>query len=237
MLSKTEIIESFGKIMTGYLLFMEQSEVVINSKYVETILYNGANIVIHVFTMFVSNGQPIENILKQCCKTYICYLEYIEQIDKTNLANNLYISDISAFVYKMVFSDLNNVTNISASNRNIIDLLVKNWNVLMSWNTPISLEVKIAICDIHLVNYTKLFYNITNASLYRDYLDCIQNKFKMSEKVYFMFLNEYYKSLYKMKKKNTISSIEEKHMVFIATHQLIDTPTSENIHDIVKLLL
>jgi hypothetical protein len=88
MLSDTEIIEGFGKIMTGYLLFMDQSEIVSKSKYSDMIFYNGANIVIHVFTMHVYAKHSLENIYNQCCKSYVCYLEYIEQLDKTNLANN-----------------------------------------------------------------------------------------------------------------------------------------------------
>ena len=106
MLSATEIIEGFGKIMTGYLLFMDQSEIVSKSKYMNTILYNGGNIVIHVFTMHVYANQSLENIFNQCSKAYVCYLEYIEQLDKTNLANNLYISDISIFVYKLTLGEI-----------------------------------------------------------------------------------------------------------------------------------
>jgi hypothetical protein len=106
MLSTIEIIDSFSKIMTGYLLLIEQSEIVRKSKHLDMIVYNGANIVIHVFTMHVYGNATAEMIISQCYKSYVCYLEYIEQLDKTNLANNLHISDISIFVYGLVLGEL-----------------------------------------------------------------------------------------------------------------------------------
>ena len=206
----------------------------------------------------------------------MCYLEYIEQIDKGNLANNLYISDISTFVYKTVLGERMNTlvnseqetpidvrgltdettttqvivpnnnalsyddnsspdnprirvsrTGVLANTKMVIDLLVKNWNVLISWS----------IADIHLVNYTKLFYNIKNAHHFRDYLEIIQQKWKMDDDLYFTFLNEFYKELYRLKKKNTVPFIGEKQLVFMALYDSIERPTVDNMHSIVKMLL
>jgi len=315
MLSHTEIIENFGKIMVGYLLVMERSEFVTKSIYIDIILYNGANIIIHVFTMLVANGHAIDNILNQCYKSYLCYLEYIEQIDKSNLANNLYISDISTFVYKTVLGELHTSSSHNnermpeqgtsiltgedkstpvnpqipilipstrvlvgvsgfteettnefrrmnvrmtkeGSTSHVIDLLVKNWNTLIAWNSSFSLPVKIAIIDIHLVKYTKLFYEIMRTSergtnifsietteefrrmndkshIFRNYLETIQQKWQLDEELYFMLLNEYYKELYKMNKKNMIPCIREKQMLLLTLYDYIERPTRENIHTIV----
>jgi hypothetical protein len=206
MLSAIEIIEGFGKIMTGYLLFMDQSEIVRKSKYIDTILYNGANIVIHVFTMHVYANQSLENIYSQCGKSYVCYLEYIEQLDKTNLANNLYISDISIFVYKLTLGELVSTGDdyLNPGSRmhdsaNCIDLVVKTWNTLLAWNSDISFNARLAICDVHLSPYAKLFHTIPVSQIFRDYLGIIQEKWIMDENVYFAFLNEYYRCIYKLK--------------------------------------
>lgn len=265
MLSAIEIIDLFGKIMTGYLLVMDQSEIVRKSKYIDTILYNGANIVIHVFTMHIYANQDLENIFNQCCKSYVCYLEYIEQLDKTNLANNLYISDISIFVYKLTLGELdlqNNSysntnlqstseerkeydipTSVSPENivrRSLLDLLVKTWNTLLAWNSSISLNARLAICDVHLPKYAKLFHINSLSPVFRDYLGIIQEKWGMDENTYFAFLNEYYRCIYKLKHAKLLpdcSHISEKILMFCIQYHLEDKPTENNIRSIVKRLI
>uniref|UniRef100_A0A6C0HIL5 Uncharacterized protein n=1 Tax=viral metagenome TaxID=1070528 RepID=A0A6C0HIL5_9ZZZZ len=242
MLSAIEITEGFGKIMTGYLLVMDQSEIVRKSKYIDTILYNGANIVIHVFTMHVYSNQCLENIYKQCCSAYVCYLEYIEQLDKANLANNLYISDISIFVYKLTLGELTNNANenVDFCNQPIIDLVVKTWNTLLAWNSSISFNARLAICDIHLTKYAKLFHKIAESQVFLDYLGTIQEKWTMDDNVYFAFLNEYYRCLYKLHNANLLpdySHVSEKILLFCIQYHLEDKPTEENIRSIVKRLV
>jgi hypothetical protein len=239
MLSAIEIIDLFGKIMTGYLLFMDQSEIVRKSKYIDTILYNGANIVIHVFTMHIYANQSLENIFNQCCKSYVCYLEYIEQLDKTNLANNLYISDISIFVYKLILGELD-LTDNSSCNKNLLDLLVKTWNTLLAWNSSISLNARLAICDVHLTKYAKLFHINSLSPVFRDYLGIIQEKWGMDENTYFAFLNEYYRCIYKLKQAKLLpdcSHISEKILMFCIQYHLEDKPNEKNIRSIVKRLI
>jgi len=245
MLSDIEIIDGFGKIMTGYLLFMEHSEMVNKSKYIDTILYNGANIVIHVFTMHVYSQQNLENIYNQCCKAYVCYLEYIEQLDKNNLANNLYISDISIFVYKLTLGELdvsNNaiMQNNEYSNKSVIDLVIKTCNTLLAWNSPLSFNARLAICDIHLTKYAKLFYLIPMSNTYREYLGIIQEKWNMNEDLYFLFLNEYYRCIFHLhqsKKLPNNISISEKILLFYTQYHLEYKPTHENLRNIVKKIV
>jgi hypothetical protein len=274
MLSAIEIIEGFGKIMTGYLFVMDESEIVRKSKYIDTILYNGANIVIHVFTMHVCANESLENIYKQCCSAYVCYLEYIEQLDKTNLANNLYISDISIFVYKLTLGELVKNTGSessvellsgSMSNKHIIDLVIKTWNTLLAWNSPLSFNARLAICDVHLTKYAKLFHilsyydksypdtlssptfvshscdvSLPRSKVFWDYLGIIQEKWIMSDNLYFTFLNEYYRTLYKLHHMNMIpnySHMSEKILLFCIQYHLEYKVTEENIRTIVKRLV
>jgi hypothetical protein len=245
MLSATEITEGFGKIMTGYLLFMDQSDIVSKSKYIDMILYNGSNIVIHVFTMHVYGKQSLENIYNQCCKSYVCYLEYIEQLDKTNLANNLYISDISIFVYKLTLGEFvipNNVceideTILDSSNKDCIDLVVKTWNTLLAWNSNISFNARLAICDMHLTKYAKLFHTIPVWQIFMDYLGIIQEKLSMDENVYFAFLNEYYRRVCKLQNDNKLpehSDMIEKILLFCVQYHLDDRPTQKNMRYMVN---
>jgi ribosomal protein L30E len=258
VLSTNEIIECFGKIMIGYFLLMEQSEIVKRSNHIDIILYNGANIVIHVFTMHVYSNESLENICNQCCKSYVCYLEYIEQLDKTNLANNLYISDISIFVYKQTLEELDHGSQSDSPNKHILELLTGVWNTILVWNNPISLSARVAICDIHFNKFVKLLHNIhektkmsiisgddtssqdkdINIYAYLDYLKIIQEKWEMDEHVYFIFLNEYYRvlyNLYKYSKLPTKTDMMEQ-MTLFCTQYLEYTPTVDNMRSIVKQL-
>jgi hypothetical protein len=76
-----------------------------------------------------------------------------------------------------------------------------------------------------------------NTHMFLTYLGTIQEKWKLNEEVYFMFLNEYYKELYKMNKKNMVPCIKEKQMLFLTLYYSIERPTVENIHTVVKMLL
>ena len=250
VLSTNEIVECFGKIMIGYLFLMEQSEIVKKSKHIDIILYNGANIVIHVFTIHVYSNESLENICNQCCKSYVCYLEYIEQLDKTNLANNLYISDISIFVYKQTLGELEMPGQPDTSNKNILELLTRVWNTIFIWNNPISLSARVAICDIHLNKYVKLLNNISgndasspdiciNKYVYLDYLKTIQEKWEMDEHVYFIFLNEYYRVLYNLHKSSKLPTqiYMMEQMVLFCAQYLDYKPNADNMRSIVKQLL
>ena len=242
MVSPIEIIESFSKIMVGYLLIMEQSEIVNKSKYTDMILYNGATIVIHVFTMLIHYDQSLENIINQSCKSYICYLEYIEQLDKTNLVNNLHISDISVFVYKMILGELdrNNSIHIVEDNKIILELLSTLWTVLLSWDSIFSINARLAICNIHLTKYALVLSDIPNAKQLIDCIVIIQSKMQMNENIYFIFIDEYYKHIYRLKRNNKLcntQTINEKILLFLEQYHLEETPTEENIATIVKKIL
>ena len=187
----------------------------------------------------------LENIYNQCCKSYVCYLEYIEQLDKTNLANNLYISDISIFVYKLTLGDfviLNNEYGneekaLDSSNKDCIDLVVKMWNTLLVWNSDMSFNARFAICNTHLSKYAKLFNTIPVWQIFMDYLGIIQEKWAMDENVYFAFLNEYYRRVCKLQSANKLpehSDMSEKILLFCAQYHLEDKPPEENIRSIVN---
>ena len=264
MLSKTEVIESFGKLLTDYFLFMSNSEIVVNSKKKQVILYNGVTIMTHVFTILVNKlNRPdnitkpdtkesaksiIENLLQLCYKTQVCYLEYIEQLDKSNLGNNLYISDISAFLYKLTIGDID-FTDISESgiefehvnsSQNILLSLIKRVvSIIVFWNCDYSFESRITLCDRHFVKYVKLFYNIPNSHEFLHYLELIQEKWQMDENTYFVFLNEYYKIIYQFYTKHTLPTtddIMEKQLLFCSQYHCIGEPTEINMKDLIKQL-
>jgi hypothetical protein len=85
-------------------------------------------------------------------------------------------------------------------------------HTLMAWtnNGPskydVSLKAKIAICDVYLANYIKLFYNLKTHSpeKYCDLMDIVRQKTCMDENLFFAFLGEYYNIIYHLKKQNKL---------------------------------
>jgi len=212
MLSKKTIIESYVKIIIDSLIMIHNSTIVTNLQNAKHITHNIINTVIHVFHLAILNDATIESIFLDCQKACFCYLEYIEQMTKTNLLE-LDNATISAFVYKQSLTGYkpatSSMTHIFQYN-DLLHIMKQLTHTFMAWvnNGPstydVSLKAKIANCDVYLGNYIKLFYNLKPHSpdKHCQLVDTIRQKTKMNEDAFFAFLGEYYNLLYNLKKQN-----------------------------------
>lgn len=209
MLSKKEIIDAYGKLMADYLILMDHSETLKKMSNAPAIICNGASIVNHVFQLHIYNNTPYETLIYSCQKACFCYLEYIEQVNNTNLINSMDVATIATFVYKQTLTNLRTLPGTASSLSDLLHLLSTVFSILMAWESDISLKARAAICEVHFVTYVKIFYNIPSvAHFYYEYLDIVRRKCFPEENLYFDFLNEYYRVLYKLKKTNTLLSPE-----------------------------
>jgi hypothetical protein len=209
MLSKKEIIDAYGKLMADYLILMDHSETLKKMSNAPAIICNGASIVNHVFQLHIHNNTPYETLIYSCQKACFCYLEYIEQVNNTNLINSMDVGTIATFVYKQTLTNLRTLPGTASSLSDLLHLLSTVFSILMAWESDISLKARAAICEVHFVTYVKIFYNIPSvAHFYYEYLDIVRRKCFPEENLYFDFLNEYYRVLYKLKKTNTLLSPE-----------------------------
>ena len=210
MLSKNEIIEIYGKIITDYLLLMDQSETIKNLTSMQNYVYHGMNTIHHIFALLVISNTPLDNVVIFCQKACFSYLEYIEQINKSHLLNNLDIKDVMTFVYKKILNEniLEEQENTKKDGEiiHILDLLKDVNRVIMSWKNDISLKVRVVISDIYIREYTRIFLNKKIDIVFLYYLETIQQKTKMDETVYYVLLNGYSKHLQKLASKHSLPS-------------------------------
>ncbi len=99
------IIFHYINIINDYFDHMIQSELLNklnNSTYIFSI---GLNTIIHIYKICLINSKSFDVTQYLCQKAYYCYLEYIEQMNKSNLLHNLNNSDAIIFVYKKTISD------------------------------------------------------------------------------------------------------------------------------------
>lgn len=124
------LIVVYSNIIEEYLKHIYQSEfikTIPNSKY---ILCVGLNVVIHIFNVTLSKTKNL-NYAITCCQTgYYCYLEYIEQMNKTESLHNLNNKDAVLFVYRKAMENENTQTTSNFQNitENVLETNDKNEN-------------------------------------------------------------------------------------------------------------
>jgi hypothetical protein len=100
------IIYKYVELLNDYLQHMKQSETlksIPNSTYIICI---GLNAILHIFKIFFHNTKNIETTYYHCQKASYCYLEYIEQMNKTFSLHNLNNLDAITFIYKNALVDV-----------------------------------------------------------------------------------------------------------------------------------
>lgn len=202
MLSKKEIIELYSKIMTDYLLMIDRSDIIKKMTALSAIIYNGSQIITHVFNLQITHDASHDMLLYSCQKASFCYVEYIEQMHHTNLSNSLDVGTIASFIYKQSLATLPPAAIQNDHIHQLLHLIHRMFFILMAWDTNLSQNARIAICDTHLANYIKMFYNMLPLSHdYCNHMECVMKPYSMNDDIFFEFLNEYYSAIYKLKKK------------------------------------
>jgi len=205
MLSKKDIIELYSKIMTDYLLMIDRSDIIKKMTNVSAVAYNGSQIINHVFNLQITHDASQEALLYSCQKASFCYVEYIEQMHHTNLSNSLDVGTIASFIYKQSLATLSPTSIHNDHIHHLLNLIHRMFFILMAWDTNLSQSARIAICDTHLANYIKMFYNMLPLAYdYCKHMECVSKSYSMNDDTFFEFLNEYYSVIYKLKKKNEL---------------------------------
>ena len=132
--NKTHIVEIYTNIIIEYLQLIDKSDIIKNVNNSKYVIYIGLNSIIHVFKIILLTTKNIDLAYYYSQKSYYCYLEYIEQIHKTNMTDNLNNSDAVMFVYNKTIIDIynNNNNNESTLISNIMNLNINNENVIIN---------------------------------------------------------------------------------------------------------
>ena len=164
------------------------------------ILYVGLNTIIHVFTKAYCHTKNIDNTYMCCQKAYICYLEYVEQMNTTHSLHNLDTSDAVLFVYRISMEDVDDqrsdFTHPLDNPPLIKDIYFITKCILFYTEDAVTDDDITVLLQTHLKPFLLLQMPI---QIY-NYIFDIQCKLKMNRRQYDKYLHEVYKKFRKMRK-------------------------------------
>ena len=236
------LIELYVRLVNEYYSIMCQSDILKNIENKRYIIYIGLNAINNIFKINLTTTNNIQTTYFYCEKACYCYLEYIEQINKTEVLNNLNISDVVKFVYKetIVYNENgitptnNNYSNINIENsNNIFAILTRISSLLFNWNNDcIDENIQTIICQKYLPKYLFLFVE-NNVVDYIDYLETIIEKLKMNKDIYIEFLEQFYKKM-KNVKNDSDSDVKYKIMIFINNFENNNITSVNDVKQFIK---
>lgn len=117
----------------------------------------GASILMHIFTLLVE----CPNVYYQCQKAYYYYLEYLDQVGKSNLSHKLGYANASIFVYEKIFADLsgNEMGVVCPSVSDSMDFihLGNSVKTFLFWNHPtMTTANRIHLCEQTMVPFLQM---------------------------------------------------------------------------------
>ena len=189
------IFQKFNKIISEYLNHMKQSELlkkIPNSTYIICI---GIHSIIHIFKIVLNKTKNINITYYLCQKAYYGYLEYIEQMNKTQSLHNLKNLDAITFIYKNVLNELD-VQQLNIPSTIMID------NNQIDQSTIDSILLIISFMTQRLLIFSNIFNNENGEqfdnldnSLWINQIQYISNH--LMEKYLLLFMNiDYYDKEY-----------------------------------------
>ena len=102
------MLDKFVAILIEYLHLIESSDTLPTMDYTDKIVQIGLQSLIHIFKLSILHTQNVEIAFCYCQKGMFCYLEYIEQMTKTNTMHNLENIDAVLFEYNKTLMELYN---------------------------------------------------------------------------------------------------------------------------------
>ena len=222
------IVYKYYMIVHEYIYHMTESKLLTSLNKSTYIICIGLNVIIYIFQISMNSLKNIDAVYHLCQNAYYCYLEYIEQMHKTNSLHDLTNLDAILFVYKKSFdTSMVGNNNIHNPQKNII--ILDNTNQQLSYiidhlsvitKTLLFFEKDI-LCNVSENKFTQNFtmseiQSIVDHSLYPylllligssndytivcEYMQYIQEKMRMNYDDYIHYLDEVHKILKKYKK-------------------------------------
>lgn len=238
----------YALIIKEFFDLMNQSDTLKNLANTSSSLYIGMNAIHRVFEYVLIKMNNVDHAYYYSQKSYYYYLEYMEQIHKSDLSQNLNHMDAIMFVYKKTIFDIyngestnlsNTITNIMTLNSETLSVNEKELKTLFNnisnftktlffWeNNNITFENRIYICDNYLHRY---LHKIEALELITSYLDIIQQKMNMDYVKYEELLKEILVKIEKTKKQNIINN-EDKNEYFLLKFYVEEQTLHEKFHE------
>jgi len=252
---KAKIIEIYGKVITDYFSQLCESEIIKELNYPHDTICIGINIIHRVFEIVLIKTKNLKKTYYYSQKAYYYYLEYIDQIYRANLSQNLNNVDIILFVYKKTIFDIydgedddssQTLSNIMTLNNDVLQFDEKEWrenllkimkaiNILFHWdNAKINFHQRQSLSNKYLLQF---IHNINKATPILKFIEIIQEKTDMSFVVYENLLSELLKKIESSNAKNdTLTNDSALLKFYIEESTFREKFETGNMKDFVKWL-
>ena len=250
---KLKIITKYSSVMKEYFELMNQSTVIKSLANPNNNLFIGINVIHRVFEYILLKTNSIENAYFYSQKGCYYYLEYLEQINKSEFANAFSHMDAIMLVYKKTIFDIydgennsNNIgstmTNLLSLNNEKIDIPKKDLHVLLNlifnftrtmffWdNNDFTFQQRIMLCYEFLLRFLTC---VDSLELINSFIILIQEKIELTYDKYNEVLEEIVIRFEKTKK----SALKNYNMDDFFFNKLqIEQQISSEINDTKKLV-
>lgn len=204
---KKRIIEKYYSVIEDFLIQLEKILIHIPDINITICMVIGINSIHRVFEYVIIKTKNIEKAFYYAQRTYIYYIEYMEQIHNVNLQNALNQTDAVLFIYKKTLFEIHNgddskifdtITNIMTFEEEITEINNKNYNlwlhkllkiinVFFNWNNQnLTFQNRTSLSKMLLKKF--MLYINTDVSI--QYLELIQEKIIMEYETYSNLINE-----------------------------------------------
>ena len=205
--NKQQIIEKYCLIVEEFINKIKTSEIILKSSQSIFSLSVGLNSIHRVFEYTLLKTKQIDMAFYTAQQSYYYFLEYIEQINNSQLVNNLNHKDAVMFVYKKAIFDVHDgdisdkstpLSNI-ISLTNTINISDKEWrtlfiriskfiNTFLSWHNYLyDFDFRIDICNRFLRKY---LLNIERLDFITYYLEYMHQNIPVNKEKYIEILDQ-----------------------------------------------
>lgn len=237
MIQEKDIVDKYVLLLLEYTQIVSTSDIIKTLENPDLFVY-GLNALIHVFKLNIHITKSIDTTVSYCKKGMYCYLEYIEQLHKSNLMNNLDCSDAITFVYTKTIGDIfgsqtntqsttiSNVLSLNNTDENdehnnyalhsLLSQLERITTVILWTNNPdITYSQRSDLIQKYLVKYLHL---MVETEQYVEYLNAVLFISSIQEHIWLVYdeyadiIDEFLKWVKKSAKFRSASAFSKEHV-------------------------
>lgn len=213
---KNDLILKYTILIYEYIHIMHTSEIISELENQTAVIQIGMQSITHIYKLAFFLSKQISTAVCHSQKGMYCYLEYIEQMNKTNMLHNLDNTDAVVFIYNKTLTEIygqnpstNMMTNILSISENdnykgpdfikcnkALETMSQISNTLLWFsNEQITTENRLKIIETHLHPFISIFVEYSLDVLF-PFFESVQTKLApMNYEDYLFFLKYFTKQI------------------------------------------
>jgi hypothetical protein len=211
--TKTDLILKYAVVIYEYFHIMQMSEIMSTLENQHTVIQIGMQSITHIYKLSFFLSKQISTAVCHSQKGMYCYLEYIEQMNKTNMLHNLDNTDAVVFIYNKTLTEIygqnpstNMMTNILSISENdnykgtdfikTLEIMSRLANTLLWFNNEtLTTHCRMELVEAHLHPLSALFVEYSLDIMF-PFFEFVQTKLEpMKKEEYITFLQSLTKQI------------------------------------------